>query len=270
MTVYGSYQGTEDIKGVVEGSPPGAAPWVYPQDTLYYLGSFRTVPRKPETNLTWNLPDFTGGLDLDIAWESFALTGGINFSSASGQSLVGWSAGVGIFQVSDRGVGIRFEGGILGQELAYEASSVQIYRATVSPTWFSRGSTFVDTSYYRDYDKDMKLGFYGSLLVNTAYPDWPANFFLQASVFTQPLLKFEPSRRTDHTFMFPFAFTTTHTSEVSTNVTLMGVTPGIYFEPSPTILITGGVRFIFDVSKSIKEPSNLMMPFLQFSLSFPT
>jgi hypothetical protein len=273
LTVHGSYQGSQEVKGVINGSPPGSAPWLYPQDTLHYSGtSIRTVPRTPKTNLTWNLPDFTGGLDLDIAWEHVALTGGVNVSSVSGEALIGWSAGLGLFKADTEGVGIRLEGGILGQTLAYDASTVQIVSVTTSGNWFSSGSSSVDTFYYRDFDKNMKLGFYGSLMLNTAYPKWPLNIFLQASVFTQPLLEYEPSRLTTHTFgwmVLPYEYTTIHKSEASTSVVLFGLTPGIYIEPSPTILITAGARIIFDFSNAFKEPSNLVMPFLQFSLSIP-
>ena len=269
LTVHGSYQGSQEVKAVIDGSPPGTAPWLYPQDTLHFSGtSFRTVPRKPETNLTWNLPDFTGGLDLDIAWEQFALTGGVNVSSVSGDALVGWSAGIAFFKADTGGVGIRLEGGILGQTLTYDASTVQIVRRTTSGGWLSSGSTSIDTFYYRDYDRNMKLGFYGSLMLNMAYPEWPLNPFLQASVFTQPLLSYEPSRVTTFNWKHTTG-QTTHETEASTSVVLFGLTPGFYIEPSPTILITGGVRIIFDFSNSIKEPSNLVMPFLQFSLSIP-
>jgi len=274
FTLHGTYQGSQEVKGIVNGSPPGTARWLYPMDTIRLSGTtIREVPRFPETNLSWNLPDFTGGLDLDIAWENIALSAGLNIASVSGDALVGWSAGLGLFKADTGGVGIRLEGGILGQTLTYDASAVQIVTVTQSGGWFSGSSTSVDTFYFRDYDRDMKLGFYGSLMLNTAYPEWPANLFLQASVFTQPLLSYEPSRRTTSQFVWlilPAEVTDTHASEASTSVALFGLTPGFYIEPSPSFLITGGVRILFDFSNSFKEPSNLVMPFLQFSLSIPT
>ena len=274
LTLHGTYQGSQEVKGIISGSPPGTAPWLYPKDTIRLSGTtIREVPRFPETNLSWNLPGFTGGLDLDIAWENIALSAGLNIASVSGDALVGWSAGFGLFKADTGGVGIRLEGGILGQTLTYDASAVQIVTVTQTGGWFSGSSTSVDTFYYRDYDRNMKLGFYGSLMLNTAYPEWPANFFLQASVFTQPLLSYEPSRRTTSQFawlILPTEVTHTEKSEASTSVALFGLTPGFYIEPSPTFLITGGVRILFDFSNSFKEPSNLVMPFLQFSLSIPT
>jgi hypothetical protein len=272
MTFYGSYQGSQEVKGIVSGSPPGSAPWLYPQDTLYYLGTtVRTVPRTPETNLNWRLPNFTGGLDLDIAWEHFALTGGLNVSSVSGEALIGWSAGMGFFTAKPGGVGLRLEGGVLGQSVGFDASSVQIVTVSHSGGWFSHSSTSVDTFYFHDIDRTMNIGFYGSLMLNTTYPEWPVNIFLQASVFTQPLMSYTPSRRTDVTFMFPFPGVGTHTEETtaSTDVVLFGLTPGIYIEPSPTILITCGARIIMDISDSMREPGNLVMPFVQFSLRIP-
>jgi hypothetical protein len=270
MTGFLTLPRGEIQRGYVSGSPPGQVSWLYPVDTLRLPdGRESHVRRVPEYNLIWNLPEVAAGLNLDIAWQEVAVSLGASLSAASGSALFGWSAGLGFFGGDSGSVRVRFDVGLSGQAMSYDASSVSISTSTSS--WPFGSTTHIDTAYYHDVRSTSSLGYYGSLSLNSAVEEWPVNVFVQGSCVAQKLLGYTPMTRTTTDWLVPLFLPVQQSSsseEISTKPVMLGVTPGLYFKPSPSVLLLVGVRFIFDMSDTLLDTGRIVMPFVQVNLSF--
>ena len=92
------------------------------QDTLFPYG---------KKNILWKIPKYSFGFDLDVAVSnSFAIAGGLNYSVIDQTKLIGGSLGIALFHEKN-GSAIRFDVGILVQELYYDAKT--IVETTVDP-----------------------------------------------------------------------------------------------------------------------------------------
>lgn len=262
FSFYALQQGSDHLAGNIEGS--GTNGWLYAPELVQRPDGSTTYARViPKYNMDWQRPEFSGGIDLDIAWEGTALSFGGSFSRGSGESRLGWHAGVGFFTREQRNVRVRLDLGIFGQSLDYQARTATI--TTVRTEWaFSAPTTSVDTAYFFDRDTKGGIGYSGSLTINTAFPSWPLDLFLQFNYINQPVLSFTPVSRTttDFVFLMPVQ-STSGSGEVATRASFIGLTPGIYVEPTPDLILTGGVRTLIDVSDTFKEPNIVVMPFLQ-------
>jgi hypothetical protein len=256
--------------GYVTGSPPGKVSWLYPLDTVRQpAGGQALVRRVPTYNLLWNLPKVAAGLHVDMTWRSTAISFGASLSEASGSTLFGWSAGVGLFGGDSGAVRVRFDAGLSGQAMYFDASSVTISTSTTS--WLFGSTTNVDTAYFHDTRSTSALGYYCSFTLNSAVEDWPVNVFLQGSYVVQELLAYSPMTRTTTDWLVPLFLPIPQESsstEVSTKPALLGVTPGVYVRPSRSLLLLVGVRFMFDVSDTLLDTGRIVIPFVQVSLSF--
>lgn len=263
VSAYATSQQMNRFKGAVEGTPSGF--WLPQWDTV------RTRDGRPlrstisSSNLTWNQPDFTGGVNLDIVWSTTALSLGGTLATGNGSTQGGWQAGVGFCSGETSAVKVRFDAGLFGQFLDFESRSVTI--TTTTSEWWGSRSTTVDTSFYLDRDSRSGLGYYGSLTINSAKPSWLFNIFLQANFVVQPLLSYTPVERTtvDWALFLPIE-STSGSGEVTTRATFLGITPGIYIEPTPSTVLLAGVRYMYDVSGTLKEPRSVAIPFVQFGL----
>lgn len=270
MTGFLTLQGGEQQRGYVSGSPPGSVSWLYPVDTLRLPdGRQSLVRRVPEYNLIWNLPDMAAGLHVDMTWQSTAVSLGVSLSAASGSTLFGWSAGLGLFGGDSGAVRVRFDAGLFGQAMNYDAFSVAV--STSKSSWPFGSTTSVDTAYYHDVHSASSLGYYGSFSLNSAVEEWPVNVFLQGSCVVQKLLGYTPMTRTTTNWLVPLFLPVqleTSSEEVSTKPVLLGVTPGVYIKPSRSLLLLVGVRFMFDVSDTLLDTGQIVIPFVQMSLRF--
>ena len=269
LTGFLALQGGEQ-RGYVTGSPPAKASWLYPVDTVRLSDGRRSLVRRvPEYNLLWKLPDVAAGLHVDITWRSTAVSFGASLSAAAGSALFGWSAGVGLFGGDSGAVRVRFDAGLSGQALSYDASSVTISTSTTS--WLFGSTTRIDTAFYHDTRSTSSLGYYGSLTLNSAVDGWPVNVFLQGGCVVQTLLAYSPTTRTTTDWLLPLFLPIpeeTSSTEVSTKPVLWSVTPGVYVRPSRSLLLLVGVRFLFDVSDTLLDTGRMVIPFVQMSLSF--
>jgi hypothetical protein len=261
FSFYAVQQGKENLAGNIEGS--GTNAWLYsPELVQRNDGSTVSTRVIPEYNVDWKRPEYSGGVHLDAAWDGFALTFGGSFSRASGASRYGWQGGIGFFTKEAKPVRIRLDLGIVSQHLEYQARTATI--TTTKTNWLFGSETAVDTAYYFDRDTQGGIGYYGTLTINTALPSWPVNLFLQFNYLNQPVLSYTPVARTTTDFLLFLPIQSTGGSgEISTRATFLGVTPGIYIEPASNLILTGGVRALFDVSDTIKEPGYIIMPFVQ-------
>lgn len=255
------------LQGVIAGSEPGKSDWLYSYDTVRLSGGGVTVKRQiPQYNLSWKQPRFSAGLNCDVAWKSVALSFGGTLASSDAYTLYGWSAGIGLFSSEASNVRARLDLGLFGQNLRYDARSVAITTTTTS--WiFGGSSTSVDTTFYHDATKESSIGYYGTITLNSAFASSPVNFFLQGSLVSQPILHYKPYTKTTlNWLMFLPLESTDSRGEVSTDALLLGITPGIYMEPSKSLIIVAGVRCLFDVSETFTGETSVIMPFVQIGL----
>jgi hypothetical protein len=255
------------LEGVIVGSEPGKSDWLYSYDTVQLSGGGVAIKKQiPQYNLSWKQPRFSAGLNCDVAWRSVALSFGGSLSTSSGYTLYGWSAGIGLFSSELSNVRARLDLGIFGQNLHYNARSVAITTTTTS--WiFGGSSTTVDTTFYHDATNESSIGYYGSIILNSAFTSSPVNFFLQGSLVSQPILHYKPyTKTTVNWLMFVPLESTDSRGEVSTDALLLGITPGIYMEPSKSLIVVAGVRCLFDVSETFTGETSVIMPFVQVGL----
>lgn len=262
----GTMRGTR-LEGVVEGSEPSRSAWLYPADTVRISGSGAIVRKVvPEQNLSWQQSSFAAGARLDIAWKTVALSFGAGLSNAAGTIYGNWSAGLGIFTGDSSAIRARFDMGVFGQTLRYNTRTVTI-TTTTSSWWFGGSSQTVDTAYYHDITQSSAVGYYGSVTLNTAKATWPVNLFVQGNIVVQPVLSYKPySRTTVDWLMFVPVGSETGRGEVSTNAFFIGVTPGIYVEPSPNLIIVAGAKCLFESSGTFSGNTSLILPFVQVGL----
>lgn len=258
-------QGPDVLRGRFEGH--GSTEWLYQLETsIRPDGTTAAVRSVPAYNLTWHRPGFAAGLDIDLAFQTMAVSGGVSVSGSSGNSQIGWHAGIGFFSGDTGTTRVRLDLGLCGQRLDYHARVAQV--TVTSTNWLFGSSTRVDTAFFSDRDARSGIGYYASLTVNSARPSWPVNWFVQAHCVVQPVLSYTPYSRTTIDFLPLFLIPVGETTsvEVSTRATFLGVTPGIYIEPSPSMVILAGVRYMADVSDTMSDPGHILMPFLQIGL----
>jgi hypothetical protein len=267
VSTYATIQGMSLLRGVVQGSEPGKSGWLYPVDTLNGSGGTVSLRRQiPQYNLHWQHPEFVAGMHVDLAGGSTALSLGASIAASGGSTLVGWSAGIGLFSKESSSVRLRLDAGVFGQLLKYESRTVAITTTTTS-FLFGGTSTTVDTAFYCDRNSESSIGYYGSLTFNSANPGWPVNIFFQANCVVQPILSYSPSTRTTFGWLLLIPVPTSgQRTDVSSNAVFIGITPGIYIEPSPSMVVTAGVRCLYDVSETFSDKNALFIPFVQVGL----
>ena len=264
ISAYGVAQRAATFRGNVDGQASGT--WRPQSDTIRQPPG-TSLPREDTRthNLFWYTPEYSGGVHFDIAWESFALSLGGAFAAHEGSTRMGWMAGVGFFTRETSAVRVRFDFGVFGQAMDFDARSMEITTRTTE--WWGSSSRSVDTAYFFDSAIESGLGYYGSLTVNTAQRAWPVNLFLQLNCVVQPLLSYTPLRRTtvDWVLLIPIE-SSSGSGRVTTSTTFLGIAPGVYLEPSPSSVLLAGVRIVKDVSGTAKKPDTVVMPFVQFGL----
>lgn len=267
ISMYANVQNMSLLRGAVEGSEPGKSGWLYPADTAGRSGGGASLRRSiPQYNLQWQHPEFVAGMHCDVAGGSTAFSLGASLAASGGSTLVGWSAGLGLFSKEPGSMQLRLDVGVFGQLLNYEARTVTI-TTTKTSFLFGGESTSVDTAFFCDRNSESALGYYGSLTFNSASPTWLVNIFFQAHCVVQPILHYTPSARTSIDWLMLIPVPTSYArTEVASKAVFIGITPGIYIEPSPSMVMTAGVRCLYDASETFSEKNTLFIPFVQVGL----
>ncbi len=267
ISTYATIQRMSLLRGTVQGSEPGNSGWLYPSDSVRLPGGGMSLRRLiPQYNLQWQHPEFAAGMHVDLAGGSTALSLGASIAASGGSTLVGWSAGIGLFSKESSYLRLRMDLGVFGQQLNYEARTIAITTTTTS-FLFGGTSTAIDTAFFHDRSSESTIGYYGSLTLNSANPDWPVNVFCQAHCVVQPILSYTPSTLTTVDWLMAIPVETSRgRHDVSTKAVFIGFTPGIYIEPSPSMVMTAGVRCFYDVSETFSEKNALFIPFVQIGL----
>ena len=219
--------------------------------------------RSKTNNLLWKIPQFSFGFDFDVALtNTFGIACGLNYSVIDQTKLIGGSIGIAFFQEKN-GNAIRFDAGILVQELYYDAKT--IVETTIDPIW---GSPSTSVYYYRDKDKNADIDLYATLTYNSAIQNFPFNFFLSASFFTQTILDFEPSKQTDFSYAFILTEKTINDVRGEASSSFLSATPGIFIDITTWSRMVMGVRLMTDIGLDSPSKSFFVIPVLQLDMKF--
>jgi len=245
-----SYNKYSEISGSIESERSGDNA----QDSLF---------RSNSRNLFWRIPQAAFGVDFDFAVSSsLAIAGGLNYSIIDQTKLFGGSLGIGFFKEND-GHAIRFDAGVLVQELYYDAKTVVVTK-TDGP--FSSPNTSVD--YYHDKDKNSGVDLYAMLTYNTVIKTLPFNFFINAAYFNQTILDFEPRKRTDSNYLQLLSEKTAHDARGEASSSYLSLTPGITLEVSGSSRLILGARIMHDIGLKQVSEDLFILPVIQLDMQF--
>ena len=244
------------MDGRVEGHTRVNARGVYQVDSTVNNGSVSYTERDGVNtytfqgeNLTWELPNYTVGLDFDYTLTNhLALSLGLNYSPGKSREFWGGSVGLGYF-FYNKGLGGRLDAGAIFQSTSYTVDYVHV----VDPA-FSQTS---DVTFLRKSGREMYTNFYGSLTINSMHPDWPINLFLQLSLSTQTFVAVTSPQSNGFEEL-----------QVHHLTTFLSVTPGIYINLTPASRIMLGLRLAHAMNIEDASHDFVPMPTAQLDFSF--
>ncbi|MCW8804431.1 MAG: hypothetical protein OQK57_08545 [Ignavibacteriaceae bacterium] len=272
-----SYSTQTLVTGKISGHSPVNENGIFQVDTIFNIdGSVNHYEKTPgvnnydykENNLMWNIPAVAMGLDVDIKiTRSFALFGGINYSSNNNQSLWGGNFGLGLFGVSAKGLAFRLDVGAKIQSIYFDAHTVEDVRITGS----SGSQEYV--IFYHDANENSHLNPFINFTINSCNNDWVFNFFLNFGYSTQTLADFEPQHPDDNyydDYFYPYDSYREIVYDLRGESTFgfLQFTPGITFDlaENSRLLLGAGFYFITDFDNASAKTFILPMMQVDFTL----
>lgn len=259
------------VAGQIEGHSLVAATGNFQVDTIFnsnHTISFRERPGANVNaftghNLRWKLPDATFGVDVDYATSNhLAVSFGANYSAVEGIGLWGYRVGLGLFSEDSAGA-IRLDAGLGWQTLAYEAHTVVVKRTT----YMFSSDVDEQAGFFRDKGTSTPMDFYASLTFNTKYHGWFPGIFVQLAVSRQSLASFKPTIQESFPLIPVFqGFTPeviVHDTRDKFSSTVFVITPGIYFDISPSARLLAGVHINVQTEITEISPSTIVLPLLE-------
>ncbi len=229
----------------------------------YVSSSQDSVFRSSFKNLFWKMPKAAFGLDFDFTvFNGFAVTGGLNYSTAEQNKLLGGSLGISLFKERNASA-IRFNAGILVQELYFDAKTI-VERIT-KPVYGNPDTTL---TYYFDRNKNADVDIYVMLTYNTTMKNFPINFFISAAYYTQTILDFNPRTTTDLTYSIFLSEKITEDARGEASSSYLSAVPGIFIDLNDWSRLVLGARMIYDIGPRISSRDFFILPVIQLDTSF--
>ncbi len=252
LSVGASVAPDQRIEGRADGHSKVNAAGVYQVDTVVNGGDVRFIERNgvnthdfEGTNFRWTLAPLTVSLQGDYRMaRSVSVVGGLHYSRRTTQSFLAATLGVG-FSYRSENIGVRIDLGGAWTSVRYDVE----YVVTTTPFSFSGPETFVQ--FFRDQGNSGNINVYGTLLLNTRYPNWPFQLFVQLAIYRQTVADLE--RRTSYDIN---AVVLQHNS-------FFTVTPGFSFTLSRASRLLLGIRLTDETALLVGEPGVLLAPFAQ-------
>jgi hypothetical protein len=212
--------------------------------------------------LHWSIPSVTAALDVDVKLSrTFALFGGVNYSSENNKSLWGGNFGLGIYGVSKKNIAVRLDIGAHIQTIAYDAYTVKSVEIT-GPNAYDDYVIF-----YHDVDETSHLNPFINLTLNSCSPDWIFNFFINTGYSWQTLADFEPKEKDDDYYDEYYYYD--HYREIvydlrgESTIGVFHFTPGLIFNFGSYTKLLVGSRFYFISQLNDASPSLIILPMMQ-------
>jgi hypothetical protein len=207
-------------------------------------------------NFGWSIPSFNAALDGDVKISSsFAFNASINYSVHDHEGFWGGNVGLGLL-FSGEDIAGRLEGGVNLQSFSYTAQSVVV---TETQDWFS-SSTTQTVRYFDDIGRCQTFSLYGALTLNTKSQQSLVNGYVQFAVGSQKFADFHPRHER---FVGPFMDYTYTDARVQSSSTFIMVSPGLYFNLTPTLRLLTGARFVWETEIADTSPNTLILPMVQ-------
>jgi len=261
-----SYNSQTDIRGQIGGHSLVNEEGIFQVDTFYNNGSF-TLKETPGANIhryggknfTWNVPSVYAALDLDFRLSrNFGMFFGFNYSAQNKINTWGGTAGIGMFGASSK-TAFRLDIGLIIQEIAYDTYTVLIVKTTPS----NGEDDYVE--FGNKIGKSTHFDPFISITYNTTHRDWFVNFFLNASYTRQTLVDFKSASSSEKSISGNRFITKALRGEIIAG--FFHFTPGIYFFVGEPGRILFGARFFYQTMDDSIEPSNFILPMVQFDFT---
>ncbi len=256
LSVAGSVIPDQRIEGRAEGHTRVNAAGVYQVDTVFTNGRVRYIEpngvntRQFEgTNFRWNLASFTGSVWADYrAARSLSIVGGLHYSRGGSQSYLGGTLGVG-FSFPGENIGVRIDLGGTWTVVSYDIEYV------VTTTLYDFGPPETYVEFFHDRGKAGNGTLYGALTLNSRYPTWPVQLYVQLAIYRQTVADVQR-----------VAFSNI-TATVLQHNSFFAITPGLAVPLSSSSRLLLGLRMIDETALLVGEPGVLLAPFAQIEFT---
>ncbi|MEX2117918.1 MAG: hypothetical protein WEB37_13640 [Bacteroidota bacterium] len=210
-----------------------------------------SLPDFKKTGLSWNLPRFTLGLDIDYAaTQSLSLNGAITASIAKNKQFTSFYGGIGLVS-ADSVTSLRLDIGVQYIDIQYSGATVILRTIGTGPQ---------DTIYYLDRGKEYQFNLYASLTLNSSRPDLPLGWFFQLGISPQSLTRFVP---TNDSYGIRSTYVVSD-QRAESSVFWVTATPGLYFSLPGDRRLLLGVRLMREVLSESSKPGIIVIPMVQF------
>jgi hypothetical protein len=209
-------------------------------------------------NLTWEMPEMTGGLDLELfLTKGFGFTGSYNFAQGGGNGSFGLA-----LQSAQKGFGVRFDAGLLFNHFSYDAYTIVEER--IESIFGSESATY----YFHDAGITNSTNFYISLTFNSTDKNSLLGFLLSLGYFHQTIFDYTPGNLDDgHYILFPpLPVVIINNTHLECTTGYFNLLPGIIANLNENIAIIGGVRMNTEISIGSGDVN--FWPFIQTEFSF--
>lgn len=209
-------------------------------------------------NLTWEMPEITGGLDLELFLsKGFGFTCSYNFAQGGGNGSFGVA-----LQKAQKGFGVRLDAGLLFNHFSYEAYT--IVEEKIESIFGSESATY----YFHDAGNTNSTNFYVSLTFNSTDKNNILGFLLSMGYFRQTIFDYNPGNLDDgHYLLFPpLPVIINNNTHLECTTGYFNLLPGIIANLNENISIMGGVRMNTEISIGLGDVN--FWPFIQTEFSF--
>ena len=270
------YSTKNTVNGKVSGHSSVNQDGVFQVDTIFnsdgtinHFENATEANRYPynKNNLTWDIPSVSVGVDVDIKLTgSFALFGGVKYSSGNNRSLLGGNFGLGLFGVSKKGLAFRLDAGAQFQSIYYDAYTIEDVRIT----GFGAQEYVI---LYHDTDINTPLNPFITLTINSCNKDWLFNFFINLGYCWQTLADFEPQEPDEDyygNYFDPDYYSyreIVYDKRGETTYGFAQITPGITIDltDNSRLLLGTGLYILTDMDAA--STTFFILPMMQFDFS---
>lgn len=245
------------IIGRATGHSNVNAAGVYQVDTVNQNGVVRYFQRsgvntKPfeGRNFRWEPTKFSASVDFEyLAVSQIAFVGGLNYSAGSSQRFVAANAGVG-FLFEGKNIATRVDLGAHWNSVLYDVDYV------VTTTPIAAGPNETEVAFFHESGRQSHVNAYGAFTINSKAAGWPLQFFAQFAINRQTLVKIDTQPANVN-----------HESTVLSSGSFFIITPGLYFDLSPSSRVLVGLQLRDETELLEAHPGVLVSPFLQFEFA---
>jgi hypothetical protein len=251
-----SLYGQKATSGRVNGHTNVNSKGVYAVDTIVTaLGTTYKETSGANTlpfwgrNVSWTLPSYTLGVDLEYnLTKRFSVTGSLDYTSQNAKDFLGGSFGLALRGWNGQ-FGTHVEAGVRFDETALTADEV-----------VAVGNIFTTDRmvyFFRDQQRKTSVDFYAALTFATTKESWLVNGFLSLGYCSQSL----------RTEMVNGSGLNSSSGQIGATADFTTVAPGLSFSVGPDMRLLAGVRFVWISNWDDLTPAHLALPFVQMDIS---